>query len=489
MSRSSNTIALTMARGVATVSALVIAAVLSRVLDKHDYATYRQTLLVYMMVAPILALGLPASLLYFVSSEPQRRRAIIFETVIITLVTGLLFALFCIGPGQWLLPDHFDNALLATTIPLLGLYAIGRLAMGLLEPCLVACGRAPLSALFSAGVHVTGIVAVCIIAVITVSPSSVVLAQGVIFFIAAIAAVTLMHFLTNKEVGSPVSIKGARRQLHYAIPLSVAMMLDTLSMAVDKIYISILRPTEDYAIFVNGAMEIPFVGALTMAVGAVMLPELVSAFKKNDENRALSLWKLSIKRVSFIVFPLFFLLFAFAEEIVIALYSNEFRESVHPFRIYLFILPARAIFFGLLFRGAGLPGLVVRRAILGLIINVLITYPFIKWFGTNGAALATILSFWVFVIPFSTALCVRVAATTLKEVFPWRYMGGLMALGLLACGMTFLFELVLTNWPPILELALRVLVFSVIFIGGLSIFYRGDLIQFAGYFRKGFNFR
>ena len=40
---------------------LVIAAVLSRVFDKVDYATYRQTLLVYQFSGPLLALGLPAA--------------------------------------------------------------------------------------------------------------------------------------------------------------------------------------------------------------------------------------------------------------------------------------------------------------------------------------------------------------------------------------------------------------------------------------------
>ena len=489
MSRSANTIALTMARGVATVSALVIAAVLSRVLDKNDYATYRQTLLVYMMVAPILALGLPASLLYFVSSNPKKKRTIVFEAVAITAITGFIFSLFCIGPGKWWLPEFFNNKLLTSTIPLLGLYAAGRLALGLLEPCLISCGRAPLCAVFSSLIHFAGLGAICSIAVLTSSVFNVVLTQGMIFMLAGVGAVALMHNQTKKETDLSMSLTGISQQLRYAIPLSVAMMLDTLSMSIDKIYISTLRPTEEYAVFVNGAMEIPFIGSLAVAVGTVMLPELVNAFKKNDAEEALNLWKLSIRRLSFVVLPLFFILLTFSRELVLLLYSDKFADSVHPFRIYLFLLPGRAIFFGLLLRSAGCPGLIVRRAILGLIINLVITYPFIIWFGTNGAALATIFSFWVFVIPFSTMLCIKVTATTVKEIFPWAYMGGLLALGATGCAITFLLEGALACLPILTVLVLRALFFCAFFTGGLWVFYRSDLIQFLNFFRKAITFK
>ena len=71
MSRIKKTAFLSGSQVITTLSTLVIAAVLSRVLeDKADYGTYQQTLLVYTFLAPLLALGLPAG--SFISYQGMR---------------------------------------------------------------------------------------------------------------------------------------------------------------------------------------------------------------------------------------------------------------------------------------------------------------------------------------------------------------------------------------------------------------------------------
>ena len=72
MSRILKTAYLSGSQVVTTLSTLIIAAVLSRVLEsKADYGTYQQTLLVYTFLAPLLALGLPAASFYFCSKSEQ----------------------------------------------------------------------------------------------------------------------------------------------------------------------------------------------------------------------------------------------------------------------------------------------------------------------------------------------------------------------------------------------------------------------------------
>ena len=70
MSRILKTAYLSGSQVVTTLSTLIIAAVLSRVLEsKADYGTYQQTLLVYTFLAQLLALGLPAASYYFFSKS------------------------------------------------------------------------------------------------------------------------------------------------------------------------------------------------------------------------------------------------------------------------------------------------------------------------------------------------------------------------------------------------------------------------------------
>ena len=120
--------------------------------------------------------------------------------------------------------------------------------------------------------------------------------------------------------------------------------------------VSLLLNPEDYAVFANGAMEVPLIAAITVAAGAVMLPEIVRAFGKGDASEALSLWQLMVRRVTFILLPAGFLFYLVSQELMVILYSEKFKESVEPFRIYMLMLPARVAYFCLIFKGAGKTG-------------------------------------------------------------------------------------------------------------------------------------
>ena len=73
-------------------------------------------------------------------------------------------------------------------------------------------------------------------------------------------------------------------------------MLEGMALAIDRLMVSLLLNPEDYAVFANGAMEVPLIAAITVAAGAVMLPEIVRAFGKGDASEALSLWQLMVRR-------------------------------------------------------------------------------------------------------------------------------------------------------------------------------------------------
>ena len=88
---------------------LAIAAVLSRVFDKVDYATYRQTLLVYQFVGPLLGLGLPAALFYFLPGEASRLRAVLLENLILLGALGGAFSLFLVLGGNRLIASQFST--------------------------------------------------------------------------------------------------------------------------------------------------------------------------------------------------------------------------------------------------------------------------------------------------------------------------------------------------------------------------------------------
>ena len=150
MSRIKKTAFLSGPQIVTTLSTLLIAAVLSRVLEKKaDYGTYQQTLLVYTFLAPLLALGLPAGSFYFIPRNEDNQRSVCFNAIITILFVSSVFGIFCVTIGRIIISNLFSNPDLSATIPWLAVYGPATLMLVYISSSLVALDRAKMSATFT----------------------------------------------------------------------------------------------------------------------------------------------------------------------------------------------------------------------------------------------------------------------------------------------------------------------------------------------------
>ena len=424
MSRIKKTAFLSGAQIITTLSTLFIAAVLSRVLEeKADYGTYQQTLLVYTFLAPLLALGLPAGSFYFIPRNEDNQRSICFNAIITILFVSSIFGVFCVTLGRIIIPKLFSNPDLSATIPWLAVYGPATLILVYISSSLIALDRAKMSAVFTIIFRFFLAFFVVAAAIYSTKLESIVSLQSFVVFIGALFGLFILWRSTRAEKKSrPLfSLGNINKQLKYAVPLGLAAMLEGMALAIDRLMVSLLLNPEDYAVFANGAMEVPLIAAITVAAGAVMLPEIVRAFGKGDASEALSLWQLMVRRVTFILLPAGFLFYLVSQELMVILYSEKFKESVEPFRIYMLMLPARVAYFGLLFQGAGKTGLVLFRAIITLFLNAIITYFLVLKFGMAGAAWGTVAVVWLFVVPYCILVCSNFTNTKWYKLLPYKY--------------------------------------------------------------------
>lgn len=91
-SRTFNAAILGSGRFLVTLTGLVSVAVLSRIFTKTDYAAYRQTLLAYKFVEPLLKLGLPLALFYFLPRNRDRGRSALTGNLVLLFSMGWFFA-------------------------------------------------------------------------------------------------------------------------------------------------------------------------------------------------------------------------------------------------------------------------------------------------------------------------------------------------------------------------------------------------------------
>lgn len=266
-------------------------AVLARVLTVNDYATYRQTILAFFFAVPLLTLGLPQALYYFLPTEKRRPRAVMLENTLMLTGMGMIFSVFLLAGGGKLLAMRFNNPDLEHTLMLFAPYPVLIMpAMGF-AGCLMARGKAKAVAVYN--VFSRAITGVLIIGAVLLwrNPSAPIIANVAAAGIVLIPALWLMIRATTGGLAEDrPKLAGVLQQARFAVPLGLAATLATMSASLDKVVVASMCGPKDFAIYANGTMQIPLISVVTGSIMAVLLPDIRRLRTEGKNNEALELW-------------------------------------------------------------------------------------------------------------------------------------------------------------------------------------------------------
>lgn len=413
-----------------TCVSLISAVVLARVLSMYDYATYKQTLLVYAFVSPLLMLGLPDALYYFLPGENKRPRSLLIENLLLLGFMAGLFSLFLLFGGNRLLAWRFKNPDLARMLLILAPYPLFMLPVSGLSACLIARNRVKQVAVFNVLSRLFMLATVLTAIMISRTPTAAivgtVVATGIVFF----PALKLMFAACNLGSWLP-STNSMWSQLKYAVPLGLAVMIGTISKSLDKMIVSSMCSPEQFAVYVNGAIEIPLIGILTGSVIAILIPDLVKLYKAAQYQELMELWHRAMVKCALLIFPIMIFLFVMAPEVMRILFSVKYENSAVPFRVYLLLLPIRITTFGAVFMAAGKNTLILYRVIVGLALNLVLSIILVKLVGAIGAAVATVIAIYVWNIPYCLFFIGKILHTGIFRIFPYQHLANILLIAVL----------------------------------------------------------
>lgn len=161
---------------------------------------------------------------------------------------------------------------------------------------------------------------------------------------------------------------------------------------IDKFVISLLFTAGVSAMYFNGTYDIPFLPLLLGAVSSAALLHLASAAQKNDNISAILIANQTARILSAVVFPLFFFLFLFREELFNVLLTVKYADSVPIFAVTVFIVPLRAYNFTSILQNRHKGRIINTGALLDLLIACTLMYPLYQWLGLTGIALSFVVS-------------------------------------------------------------------------------------------------
>ncbi len=211
-----------------------------------------------------------------------------------------------------------------------------------------------------------------------------------IYLLKALLLFNIKHFQTG-NAASLKFINNTGKQWFY---LGINDIVGMLFKWLDKWVILLLLTSAQFAIYFNGAYEVPVFGLMISAAGSIMLVEL-SKDNTTIAEQATQIFKSTSLLLASIVFPSFCFLLFYNQEFFLLFFGAKYEASIPIFLVSIFILPVRIINYTAVLQVLHRNDLVVKGALIDIvaaILLMLILYPLLQ---ERGIALAFVISTYV----------------------------------------------------------------------------------------------
>jgi len=423
---------LTFSRATVILSYIILTVIASRYLSLHDYATFRQTFLPYEIMVPLLTLGIPSTI-YYLLPRSKNKLNLIFNSMFIMFLTSLLFSGFLIFGGIDILAKLFNNPSLLQSMKWLIIYPFLQIPVTLLVSVFIFEGKTKFIGIYSSVSAFIFSISAVLLVINYKNYMDIVILKALFPFIGAIfLSVYIFKFFKKSYLSKKNFFSNSSTILKVSIPFGMASMIGAISLQLDKFLVSSFGTTEQFAIYINGAMEIPLISVLTGSISAVLIGEMSKNLKEDKYDNALNLFRLSANKTALIIFPVMLFFLYNAQVFMILLYSDKYVLSAYPFIIYLFLLPIRIVVFGSVLIAMGKGKVILYRSIVELILNLILSIFMFKIFGYLGIAIATVLVTYIWSVPYNMKEISNGFSITVKELFDTAILKKIMLISILA---------------------------------------------------------
>lgn len=468
LSRTTKVLALSIGSSLVMLANIVSGMVAARYLTKSDYATIRQTFLAYEFAAPFLSMGLPNALYYYLPRNKNDQRGILIDNIALLLLSGCIFSLFILFGGHNLLAERFNNQNLKETLPWLVVYPLFIMPVAGLAAVMVFAERVRTLAIYntlsSLVIACTGVAAIFL----TRSYDVPILLRIWVPGLCLPFAIYLMFQSApgNFRIPNGTSMIG---MLRYSIPLGLATMFGTLTIQLHAVIVASMCSPDDFAVYINGAIEIPIIGIVTGSITTIVFSEMSAACAKGDKRLALEIFRAASIKSACILFPTMCYFMAVAENFMVFLYSEEYRASAIPFVLYLFVLPIRIVVYGSALMSLGMSRDILVRSVFDFIINSIVCYVLVSMYGYVGAAASLPITLYFWSTPFNLVRIGHGFSVKWYDVLPWK---DILRVAIFCILMSPVLIAIVKFLPDLIPVASLVLAGAIYFPIVLYIFYR-----------------
>jgi O-antigen/teichoic acid export membrane protein len=427
---------------------------LVRILVPKQYGQYQEFIVYSMLAVSFIEFSVNSNLTYFISRNPQKERQYVSNTTLLNVVFSVVgVAILLAAKGLLLDLATFDF------IDLMALYILTYVNFNYLEYYWIAKHLATNILYYSFAMAVARTAVVLAVAYFT--NNIVYVIYGIVAFQAAKCLFVALYFMSRRLLSIKIDLGVLRSQLHFIVPLGVASVMLYFNNDISKVIISSQLGPVALAMYAIGSKQIPITGIIRASVSDVIFPQIVKS-NVTDPKEGLRLWKRANVAYTFLMLPIFFVLFLYANVIIITLFTVEYSQAIPIFRIYLLLLLVRdTIEMGSPLRALNQNKFFVYGNVLSLAVNIAFLYVLFKLFGFYGPAIALVITTATLQVFLGTRI-VKAYEIGMDELFMWRKHFMIMGTGLLCSPVLLLGRLLEMN--PLVELVVFGGIYTVLYL-------------------------
>ncbi len=399
-----------------------IPVILVRVFDQATFGAYKQLFLLYVVFYAIAQCGMAESLYYFIPSNPANGGRIVMNSVIVLAVAGLTcLAALAVRAGD--VAARLGNPPIAPYVLPIGVFLLFMLITAVLEISMVAGKRYVLAAwtYFYSDLLRS---AFLIVPALVFRSLDALLAGAVAF--AALRLVYCTYHLI-REFGANLTIDWIclRRQLSYALPFELAIIVNTLQINYHQYTVSHHFGAIAFAAYSVGCLQLPFVDFVAGPAANVMMVRMSEELGGGDVGSALSIWRETTRKLALVFFPLFALLLVSAREIILLLFTERYAAAIPIFMLWAVVVPLAVFQTESVMRVFALTRFILFVNILRLAMIAGLIGAAISTLGLRGAVLITLAATAVSK-GLSLVRAIELMHARAAQILPW---GSLLAIG------------------------------------------------------------
>lgn len=414
-----NTIVLVSSKVLASISVILLFIILSHHFSPSDYGSFRQLWLINKgLILEVFSLGIPLTIFYFLPQlTSDEQKAFLIRTIVILSLIGFI-ASGLIIVGAPYIAHLFNNPNLEYLLKIFSLYPLFSLPTLAVEGTLISIDKVLQFSIFTIIDRIL-LFAFSLFS-ITVWQSLHAFCISLLFYslLRLIISIGLVvfYFRNHRSKSHKISLSS---QFRVGLPTGLSSIIGLVNVEFDKIIISSFFNVSRFAVYANGAFNIPFMGTVLSSISSILMPEFVK-LKQNDKiNKIIELWHNAIHKIALLFIPFMVFFLVIAEDFITLMFSDKYAESALVFQIYLTGIVANLTWYNVILVSLGHSREPFFASLIGLVSNVVLNYALILSVGFPGPAIASVITSYIVSAYYLYKLkCITNIGW--KYIYPWK---------------------------------------------------------------------